>query len=281
MTTAGTSRAADGSLSVRIALDAAKAPSSARGPGAERRLAIEVEFDVPPGVTVLFGPSGAGKSRTLACIAGLVRPDRGLIALGDAVWFDGERGAHLPIHERRVGFLFQSLALFPHMTGAENVAYGIGREVPRHERRAQALAMLRKMHVGELADRVPRTFSGGEAQRVALARAFAMRPRVVLLDEPFSALSRPARRRRTTWARRVWTPSRPRCREVRPRCPVARRPSVPAARPACRQDRRSRRRGRRAGSGASWSLRYHDSLTGCPVNGLTETAGVRSRRCRS
>jgi molybdate transport system ATP-binding protein len=147
---------------------------------------LDVAFAVPPGVTVLFGPSGAGKSRTLGCIAGIVRPTCGRIALGDDVWFDG--GRELPIHERRIAYVFQSLALFPHLTGAENVAYGIARSIPRAERRAHAREMLARMRVSELADRKPATFSGGEAQRVALARAFAMKPLVLLLDEPFSAL---------------------------------------------------------------------------------------------
>jgi molybdate transport system ATP-binding protein len=149
---------------------------------------IDVAFEVPPGVTVLFGPSGAGKSRTLACIAGITRPEQGRIALGADVWFDADRSAELPIHQRRIAYVFQSLALFPHMTAAENVAYGVPRGRTQAERRARALEMLAKMHVRELADRKPRTFSGGEAQRVALARAFAMEPRAVLLDEPFSAL---------------------------------------------------------------------------------------------
>ena len=146
--------------------------------------AVDVKFDVPPGVTVLFGPSGAGKSRSLGCIAGIFTPERGRIALGDEVWFD--RRHVVPIHERRVAYVFQTLALFPHLTALENVAYGVTGS--KDEKRAHAEAMLAKMHVGELAERKPRTFSGGEAQRVALARAFAMKPRVVLLDEPFSAL---------------------------------------------------------------------------------------------
>ncbi|MBX3199690.1 MAG: ATP-binding cassette domain-containing protein [Labilithrix sp.] len=166
-------------LSVRIAIEPKADPTGLR---------LDVAFEVPPGVTVLFGPSGAGKSRTLASIAGLVRPHRGRIALGDDVWFDAERSDDLPIHARRVAYVFQSLALFPHMTAAANVAYGIPRHVSRDERRSLALEMLARMHVAKLADRLPRTFSGGEAQRVALARAFAMSPRAVLLDEPFSAL---------------------------------------------------------------------------------------------
>lgn len=163
-------------LSVELAIEAKRAP------------ALDVAFEVPRGVTVLFGPSGAGKSRTLAAIAGLLRLDRGRVALGDDVWFDAARRIERPVHERRVGLVFQSLALFPHMTALENVAYGIPREVGDEERRQRSSAMLTTMRVGGLAARKPSTFSGGEAQRVALARAFAMRPRVLLLDEPFSAL---------------------------------------------------------------------------------------------
>lgn len=158
---------------------------AARGePGFE----LEVSFTVEPGVTVLFGPSGSGKSRTLGCIAGIVRPDRGKVALGADVWLDRAHDIDQPIHERRVAYVFQSLALFPHMTAEDNVGYGMPRSLGRDERRSRASDMLKKMHVGHLAGRKPRTFSGGEAQRVALARAFAMSPRVVLLDEPFSAL---------------------------------------------------------------------------------------------
>lgn len=151
---------------------------------------LDVAFQAPPGVTVLYGPSGAGKSRTLGCIAGIVRPDRGRIALGDDVWFEHAsraRRVEKPIHERRVAYVFQSLALFPHMTAAENVTYGMT-DGDAAEKRARAEAMLARMRVAHLATRKPRTFSGGEAQRVALARAFAMSPRLLLLDEPFSAL---------------------------------------------------------------------------------------------
>jgi len=167
------------SLHVRVALGV-KAPDGVSG------FELDVEFEVPPGVTVLFGPSGAGKSRTLGCIAGIVRPSRGRIALGDEAWFDGK--VTCPIHRRRAAYVFQSLALFPHMAAEYNVEYGIARDVPSHERRARAIKMLERMHVPHLVGRKPRTFSGGEAQRVALARAFAMHPRVLLLDEPFSAL---------------------------------------------------------------------------------------------
>ena len=145
---------------------------------------LSVKFDVSAGVTVLFGPSGSGKTRTLGCIAGIVTPDSGRIALGDTLWFDGVD--RVQVHERGVAYVFQSLALFPHMTAAENVAYGIRSA----DKSKEARSWLERMHVPHLADRRPRTFSGGEAQRVALARALATKPRIVLLDEPFSALDR-------------------------------------------------------------------------------------------
>lgn len=169
------------SLSVRVVLEP-------KGRARQHDLRLDVLFDVPPGITVLFGPSGAGKSRTLACIAGLVRPDHGRIVLGEDVWFDDQHREDRAIHQRRVAYVFQSLALFPHMTARQNVAYGIPREVPPETRHARATEMLAKMRVPHLAERLPRTFSGGEAQRVAIARALAIEPRVVLLDEPFSAL---------------------------------------------------------------------------------------------
>jgi molybdate transport system ATP-binding protein len=149
---------------------------------------LDVDFEVEPGVTVLFGPSGSGKTRTLGCIAGIARPDRGRVALGGDVWFDSKSGTERAIHERRVAYVFQSLALFPHMSAVENVSYGLDRAMPKDARRTRAIDLLGKMRVPYLADRRPRTFSGGEAQRVALARAFAMTPKVLLLDEPFSAL---------------------------------------------------------------------------------------------
>jgi len=159
-----------------------------------RGFALDVTFDVPPGVTILFGPSGAGKSTVLAAIAGLVQPAAGRIALGAETWFDGAARTARPVHKRRVAFVFQSLALFPHMTAAQNVSYGMDGGLDRAARRERARAMLERLHVAHLADRRPPTFSGGEAQRVALARALATSPRVVLLDEPFSALDRELRR---------------------------------------------------------------------------------------
>jgi molybdate transport system ATP-binding protein len=154
---------------------------------------VDVAFDVPPGMTVLFGPSGAGKSTTLAAIAGLVRPSAGRVSLGSDTWFDSERGIDLAPERRRVSLVFQSLALFPHLTALANVEYGIDRSVPKGERRRLSLEMLERMKVPHVAARKPSTFSGGEAQRVALARAFARRPRIVLLDEAFSAMDRELR----------------------------------------------------------------------------------------
>jgi molybdate transport system ATP-binding protein len=155
--------------------------------------ALDVAFDVPPGVTVLFGPSGSGKSTTLSAIAGLVRPAEGRITLGDEVWLDSSAKVHVAVQQRRIAFVFQTLALFPHMTALENVAYGMARSLDRPVRAARAMAMLERLRVPHLVDRKPHSFSGGEAQRVALARALATSPRVILLDEPFSALDRDLR----------------------------------------------------------------------------------------
>jgi molybdate transport system ATP-binding protein len=154
---------------------------------------LDMQLEVPPGITILFGPSGSGKSTLLALIAGLERPAKGRIALGDDVWFDDAQKIDRPVHTRGVAFVFQSLALFPHMTALANVAYGIDRALPREKRAYRAKEMLERFHVGHLALRRPQTFSGGEAQRVALARALGMSPRVVLLDEPFSAMDRELR----------------------------------------------------------------------------------------
>lgn len=155
---------------------------------------LDVAFSVPPGVTILFGPSGAGKSTTLRIVAGLESADSGRVELGSEVWFDDAAKIHVPVHARGIGFVFQSLALFPHLTAAENAAYGIEASLSRRARRDRAVAILERMKVGHLVDRKPGTFSGGEAQRVALARMFAMQPHVVLLDEPFSAMDRELRR---------------------------------------------------------------------------------------
>ena len=184
------------------------------GVGDEASFSLDVAFDAAVGITILFGPSGCGKSTTLAAIAGLLRPDAGRIALGDDVWFDSARGIDRPPHLRGVAFVFQSLALFPHMTAAHNVSYGMDRHLSASEKRQRAEKLLARLKVGHFADRRPATFSGGEAQRVALARAFAMSPRIALFDEPFSAMDRQLRkdldRRRTQLRRGARDSARPR-----------------------------------------------------------------------
>ncbi|HEX5060534.1 MAG TPA: ATP-binding cassette domain-containing protein [Kofleriaceae bacterium] len=154
--------------------------------------ALDVELTCPHGITCIMGPSGSGKSTILAVLAGLQAPDKGRVALGNQVWLDRASGIDVPVHKRRLSYVFQGLALFPHMNALHNVEYGM-QHVPRMERAAKAKALLDRVGVGHLARRRPRTFSGGEAQRVALARALARSPELVLLDEPFSALDRELR----------------------------------------------------------------------------------------
>ena len=149
---------------------------------------LELAFRVPPGVTVLCGPSGSGKSTCLAALAGLLRPNRGQIALGNHVLFDASRGIDVRSSDRCVALVFQSLALFPHMNVAENVAFGVPAGLARTQRDNIVREWLARMRIAHLASRRPATLSGGEAQRVALARALASAPRLLLLDEPFSAL---------------------------------------------------------------------------------------------
>jgi molybdate transport system ATP-binding protein len=175
-------------LSVRVALARAARMTT------RDAFTLDVSFEAPPGFTILSGPSGSGKSTLLGTIAGLVEPTAGRVTLGRDTWFDAERGVRVAPQQRRVAIVFQSLALFPHMTATQNVAYGAARSLDRAARRARAKALLDRLRVAHVADRKPPTFSGGEAQRVAIARALATEPRVVLLDEPFSALDSALRR---------------------------------------------------------------------------------------
>ncbi|MEI9937112.1 MAG: ATP-binding cassette domain-containing protein [Pseudomonadota bacterium] len=146
---------------------------------------LDVALDFGPGLSVLFGPSGSGKTTILSAIAGLLRPDAGRVTLAGQVLFDGQAGIDLAPNQRKLALVFQSLALFPHLSALANVAYGIPGKAQRAER---AQVWLERMRVAHLARRYPSSFSGGEAQRVALARALASEPRALLLDEPFSAL---------------------------------------------------------------------------------------------
>jgi molybdate transport system ATP-binding protein len=163
--------------------------------GARDPFVVRARFEAPPGITVLFGASGCGKTTVLEAIAGVRRPAGGRITLGEATWFDAAAGVHLAPQHRGVSLVFQSLALFPHMTAIDNVAFGVDRRVSRAQRASRARQMLERINASHLAHRRPATFSGGEAQRVALARAFAREPKLLLLDEPLSALDLPLRAR--------------------------------------------------------------------------------------
>jgi molybdate transport system ATP-binding protein len=146
----------------------------------------------PSSLTVLFGPSGSGKTTTLRCLAGLERPGRGHIRLGEETWFDSDRRIFLPPQQRRIGYLFQEHALFPHLNVTHNIGYGLG-ALGRAERQQRVKEIKELLGLSGLGHRHPGQISGGERQRVALARALVCRPRLLLLDEPLSALDVPLR----------------------------------------------------------------------------------------
>jgi molybdate transport system ATP-binding protein len=155
--------------------------------GARNEFTLRAEFDAPPGITILFGASGSGKTTTIKAIAGIVRPDSGHISINGDILFDSERGINKPIRERGVGLVFQNLALFPHMSALGNVEFALA-DRSRAERRRRALELLERLRITHTAERRPNSVSGGEAQRIALARALASNPRLLLLDEPLSAI---------------------------------------------------------------------------------------------
>jgi molybdate transport system ATP-binding protein len=156
----------------------------------ERRLGaldLSARFETTGGVTALFGPSGAGKTSVVNMIAGLLKPDRGRIALDDTVLFDSVKGIDVPPHRRRIGYVFQEGRLFPHLSVRQNLDYGRRmsgrpREVGEFER------IVALLDIGHLLDRRPGKLSGGERQRVAVGRALLMGPRLLLLDEPLASL---------------------------------------------------------------------------------------------
>jgi molybdate transport system ATP-binding protein len=154
---------------------------------AGRDFALDVEFALAPGITIVFGPSGAGKTTLLDCVAGLTTPDSGKIAVGDRVLFDQAHAIDLPVQSRRIGYVFQDLALFPHLTVDKNVEYGLA-GLNKNERRKKSDAILESFPIAHLRQRKPGEISGGERQRVALARALVTDPCVLLLDEPMAAL---------------------------------------------------------------------------------------------
>ncbi|RQS69559.1 ATP-binding cassette domain-containing protein [Burkholderia sp. Bp8963] len=165
---------------------------------AERHFALDVTFTATTQRVVLFGPSGAGKSLTLQAIAGLLAPDAGTISLNGEPLFDAARRIDVPTRERRVAYLFQDYALFPHLNVRQNLAFGLtpGWRNPRAKALPPEVAYW--LHVFELealAGHYPAQLSGGQKQRVALARALIAQPRILLLDEPFAALDGAMRQR--------------------------------------------------------------------------------------
>ena len=152
-----------------------------------KQFSLDVDFSVGRGITVLAGASGAGKTTVLKMIAGIVTPDEGLIKIDSQIFFDSAQKINLPIQTRRVGFVFQDYALFPHLTAAQNIAFGLKIKDAR-DRQIKVEEMLSLFHIEHTKKRFPAEMSGGEQQRTALARALASEPKIVLLDEPLSAV---------------------------------------------------------------------------------------------
>jgi molybdate transport system ATP-binding protein len=156
---------------------------------------LEATLECAPGeLLALVGPSGSGKSTILRCIAGLHSTAEGAIRCNDATWFDAAAGENQPTQARRIGFVFQNYALFPHLSALENVAAALG-GLTFAERAARARELLARVHLDGLEQRKPAALSGGQQQRVAVARALARDPAVLLLDEPFSAVDQVTRRK--------------------------------------------------------------------------------------
>jgi molybdate transport system permease protein len=148
---------------------------------------LEVAFKVEQEALGILGSSGSGKSMTLRCIAGIETPDSGVIVLNDGILYDSCKGINLPSRDRNVGFLFQNYALFPHLTVAQNIAYGL-KGLPKSVQARRVATQLEQVKLARFEHCYPHQLSGGQQQRVALARALATSPEILLLDEPFSAL---------------------------------------------------------------------------------------------
>jgi len=159
---------------------------------------LEINQQLPSGITALFGPSGAGKTTILDAIAGLRTPSRGRIAIGERVLFESSRGTNLPPHQRHVGYVPQDVALFPHMNVRRNVLFG-----RREGQRLELETVVKMLEVTDLLDRRVPDLSGGERQRVALARALMSAPELLLLDEPLAAVDVERRRRILPYVLRV------------------------------------------------------------------------------
>ncbi|HTW30720.1 MAG TPA: molybdenum ABC transporter ATP-binding protein [Candidatus Sulfotelmatobacter sp.] len=153
---------------------------------------LEVAFEASPGFTILFGASGAGKTTLLDCVAGLLDPDDGTISIGGRVLFDSSQRIQLPPAKRHVGYVFQNLALFPHLTVAQNVSYGLA-HLPQSERAQRTKAIIDAFRIAHIANSRARQISGGESQRTALARTLVTDPDLLLLDEPLAALDAPTK----------------------------------------------------------------------------------------
>jgi iron(III) transport system ATP-binding protein len=169
------------------------------------RAVDEVSFTVADGeFLTLLGPSGCGKSTTLGALAGLDHPEGGRIALGNRVFFDAARDVYVPAEQREIGLVFQSYALWPHMTVRENLDFPLKlRKIARAERTRRIEETLDLVEMGAYADRYPHALSGGQQQRVALARTLVYRPSLLLLDEPLSNLDAKLRERARTWLRHL------------------------------------------------------------------------------
>ena len=148
---------------------------------------LELSLESGQEILGILGASGSGKSMLLGCIAGLIKPDEGRIVLNGRTFFDSEARINLPPGERKVGFLFQNYALFPHLTIADNIAFGLG-SLSKEEQKRRVGELMERFHLHGLGERYPSQISGGQQQRTALARAMAVEPEILLLDEPFSAL---------------------------------------------------------------------------------------------
>ncbi len=168
-----------------------------RFPNPEGSFNLNVHFRTLAGFTILFGPSGAGKTTLLDCIAGLTPADEGRIAVGGEDLYDSEKKLNVVPWKRRIGYVLQDLALFPHLTAEQNVAYGL-RALAAIDRNSRSREILELFSIAHLRDRHPAHISGGERQRVALARALVTEPRALLLDEPLAALDRPTKSRLIT-----------------------------------------------------------------------------------
>ena len=149
---------------------------------------LRAQFTAQDTATAILGASGCGKSMTLRCIAGIVKPDKGRIVLDGVPLFDSEKKIDLPPQKRGVGLLFQNYALFPNMTVEQNILCGLHNQPDRARRRAACAEMIRALRLEGLEKRLPAALSGGQQQRVALARILAAKPKILMLDEPFSAL---------------------------------------------------------------------------------------------